>query len=513
MITLQGMRLNQKGYILYLTSATVEEIKKWFDADNIYCDIWNRQKKQGYQREPIKKRFKEIADYLEGNLGIKETLFPSSVILNIRRKGTVDFKAFEKSSSEKTIESGKILIDDVAMPFCEVDGQHRIRGLIEAYKELKEKKSDNFEEIRSYPVPLTIIEGLDRPTEAIQFVVINSTQKKVNPDLQLRILSERYRDKGEELEFFLKGEAWRLQAVEMCDQLNSDLKSPWYDKIIAPGDERTGRVISEQNFVSSLETVYSSKKIKRMDREEVKNYLPLYWKAIQSLWSGCVGHNAVKYSLQRSNGTVVFHWLFPFVYFKSKSLGNVNLQGFSQILKPIRRKEYGPPFWERGGKAKLYTSKGSQKQLVDDMIACTLPGKKFKLAKLPKGLEGKKEAKTWDIASKLLPLRLFHLFTSDKLSSIDAGATGAYVFYSFTKQNFYVGCSLKGDLKSRLQKHFQDKDKNEYHIFNYRLCKEPKEAHDYECALYHLLPEHLKLNKDHPSAFEGRKCPFCEPSV
>jgi hypothetical protein len=170
-------------------------------------------------------------------------------------------------------------------------------------------------------------------------------------------------------------------------------------------------------------------------------------------------------------------------------------------------------FWVRGGEAKKYTSKGSQKDLVDDMIAYTFPkGKMFTLGKLDKKLQGAKEAKTWEISTKLIPLRLYHLFTSDKLSSIDAGAAGVYIFYSFTKQKFYLGRSGKADLKSRLQNHFQNKE-NEFHIFNYRLCREPKEAHDLECALYHLLPNHLRINKEHPSAFEGKKCPFCETSV
>ena len=509
MITLQGIRLNQKGYILYLTSATVEQLKNWMEADRICPDIWKREKAEGYQRTPDKKRFQKIAEYVEGKLRIEETILPNTLILNIRQKGAVSFVPFDKSKDKETIQSGKISIYDEALPFWEVDGQHRIRGLIHAYDDVKQKKEAGFEYIKSFPVPLTIIEGLDRPAEALQFVVINTTQKKVDPALVLRILHKRYRDKSEKLEFFLRGQTWRLYAVEICDELNLDPNSPWCDKIIAPGDERKGRVISQQNFVSSLETVYPKFE---PDIGIVKTYLPLYWKAIKSLWPECVGDNAVKYSLQRTNGTVVFHWLFPFIYFKSVSLGNVKLQAFIQMLKPVRKK-FGPSFWERGGEAKLYTSRGSQVELVDKMIAATLPtGKAFKLAKF-KGLEGSKEAKIWDIASKLLPLRLYHLFTSDKLSSIDAGAAGVYVFYSFTKQKFYVGRSGKADLKPRLQKHFQNKEKNEFHIFNYRLCKEPKEAHDLECALYHLLPEHLKLNREHPSAFEGRKCPFCEPSV
>jgi len=503
MITLQGMRLNQKGYILYLTSATVEELKSWFDTGHIYADIWKREKQEGYQRIPDKKRFKEIAEYLEGKLQIEETILPNSLILNIRQKGAIEFKAFGKSKSKKTMESGEILIYDEALPFCEVDGQHRIRGLIEAYKELKEKQSGDFEEIRSYPVPLTIIEGLDRPTEAIQFVVINTTQKKVDPALVLRILHKRYRDKSEKLEFFLKGQTWRLWAVEVCDGLNSNPDSPWCDKIFAPGDERKGRVISEKNFVNTLETVYP-----KIEPDEIKIYLPLYWKAISSLWQECVGENTVKYSLQRTNGTYVFHWLFPFIYFKSKSLGGVKLKTFIEILKPIRKKA-NPSFWERGGEAKLYTSKGSQKELVDKMIAYTFPkGKMFTLDKLDKKLQGTKEAKTWESATKLIPLRLYHLFTNDKVSDIDAGATGVYIFYCFTENKFYVGRSEKADLKSRLQNHLQN-NKDKFHIFNYRLCKEPSEAHDLECALFHLFPNHLLMNKEHPSAFGDRKCPFC----
>jgi hypothetical protein len=325
--------------------------------------------------------------------------------------------------------------------------------------------------------------------------------------LVLRILHKRYRDKSERLEFFLRGESWRLWAVEMCDTLNSDLNSPWCDKIVAPGDERKGRVISEQNFVNSLETVYP-----KLEPDVVKTYLPLYWRAISNLWQECVGDNAAKYSLQRTNGINVFHWLFPFVYFKSVSLGNAKLHGFIQTLKPVRKK-FGPSFWERGGEAKVYTSRGAQRALVDRMIAATLPGgKEIKLDKLNKSLQGSKEEKTWQIAEKLLPLRLYYLFKQDKLDGIDTGATGVYIFYSFTKQKFYVGRSGKADLKSRLQNHFQNKG-NEFHIFNYRLCKEPKEAHDLECALYHLLPNHLLMNKEHPSAFADRKCPFCVISV
>ena len=506
MITLYGVRLNQKGYIIYLTSATIEELKKWMYEGHIFADIWKRESPEGYQREPDRKRFKKIANYLEGKLHVKETLFPNSVILNVRQAGTIDFKPFEKSKRKKTIQFGMILIHDEALPFSEVDGQHRIRGMIEAYNNLEPEQLDEFKVIKSYPIPLTIIEGLDRPTEAIQFVVINYTQKKVDPALVLRILHRRYKEKHEKLEFFLRGKTYRLQAVEICDELNSKLDSPWCDKIIAPGDSRKGRVISEQNFVNTLENVY-----RKVEHDEIKKFLPLYWKAISSpsLWKECVGENAVGYSLQRSNGTYVFHWLFPFVYFKSLSLGGPTLKNFIEILKPVRKK-YPPSFWERGGRAKFFTSKGSQKELVDEMIRATFPKKRFNLSKLPDKfkISHTKDYNTWEFArTRLIPLRLHQHFIKDKLNSIDGGATGVYVLYSF-KHKFYVGRSQKADLKSRLQNHLQNLEE-EYHIFNYRLCKDPQQAHDLECALYHLFPEALLINREHPRAINKIKCPFC----
>jgi hypothetical protein len=200
--------------------------------------------------------------------------------------------------------------------------------------------------------------------------------------------------------------------------------------------------------------------------------------------------------------------MFPYIYFKSVSLGNPKLKDFVQNLTPIRKK-YNPHFWERGGEAKVYTSLSAQKNLADKMIEATLPrGSGFKPGRLPKGLEGKKEARTWYAAEKLIPLRAYFLFTQEKVDGIDAGATGVYALYSFSTQRYYVGRSEKADLRSRLQRHLRN-NVNEAHIFNYRLCTEPGEAHDFECALFDLLPKNLLINKEHPGAFVGRECPFC----
>ena len=89
-----------------------------------------------------------------------------------------------------------------------------------------------------------------------------------------------------------------------------------------------------------------------------------------------------------------------------------------------------------------------------------------------------------------------------------SGATGGYVLYSYNKQKLYVGRSDKADLKDRLIQHLQNKEED-YCLFNYRLCKDPTEAYKLECALYHVIPEDILLNKEHPSSLTPHKCPFC----
>jgi len=143
MINLQGIRLiqkglNQKEYTIYLTTATIEEIHKWFKSGHISADIWKRGKLEGYQRKPDDKRAKTIAEYLEGKLKIEETILPSSIILNIREKGCTEFNAFKESKDKPTTELGTVSISDEALPLYEVDGQHRVRGLVAIYEELKE---------------------------------------------------------------------------------------------------------------------------------------------------------------------------------------------------------------------------------------------------------------------------------------------------------------------------------------------------------------------------------------
>lgn len=127
---------------------------------------------------------------------------------------------------------------------------------------------------------------------------------------------------------------------------------------------------------------------------------------------------------------------------------------------------------------------------------------------MDKEFVGTKRGKTWEIASKLVPLRLYHFLSQNKLNEMDAGATGVYVLYSFRKHQFYVGRSEKADLRSRLQRYLEVPEEK-FNIFNYRLGKDPKEAHDLECALFHILPKDLLMNKNHPQAIDERECLFC----
>jgi len=514
MITLYGMCLKQKDYVIYLTSMTIEQLNQLSRESLLKADIWRKDMSEGYQRPADKERFAKIADYIEGRLKVEETIFSNSIILNLRQAKSVIFteKDFgKKVSITDTITFGEIVIPDEAFPLYEVDGQHRIRGLIAAYEEVKKKDHQEFQLIKNYPIPVTIMDGFDRAAEAMQFVIINSTQKKVDPSLVLRILHKRWKEKGEQLDFFIKGQSWRLKAIEVCDTLNNDANSPWCERISPPGDKGRGGIITEKYFITTLEPIY----MRRINEGEIKLQLPLYWRAISSLWKECMGENIKKYSLQRGVGAVVLHGIFPFIYSCASVLGAGNTKNFGLILKPIR-KAFPPTYWARGGPAKNASSKGAQGDLIHDMLCCLLiNGRGMISAKLDKiqrkyvkKAEKGKFKKILDSASKLIRLRSYHPFNQERVNLIDIGASGGYVLYSYNKQQLYVVRSDKADLKDRLMQHIQNKDED-FCLFNYKLCKDPAEAYKLECALYHLVPREILLNKEHPNKYEQIVCPFC----
>lgn len=164
-----------------------------------------------------------MAEFLRGKRGV-DPILPSSIVLNIRSSNPRDVK-FEPIDQRRRF--GLLTIDDRAGALWEVDGQHRLRGLAKAVNSMGA--------LSDYCLPLTILVGLQKPLEALQFVAINTTQTKVKPDLVLRILWKRYRDNARAAEQLLKGQTWKIEAINIVEALNSDKASPFFDCIAPPG--------------------------------------------------------------------------------------------------------------------------------------------------------------------------------------------------------------------------------------------------------------------------------------
>ncbi|MEM2949197.1 MAG: hypothetical protein QXT05_02260, partial [Candidatus Bilamarchaeaceae archaeon] len=110
-----------------------------------------------------------------------------------------------------------------------VDGQHRVYGLINS-------KLDSFE------LPVSIIAGLDEFKEAAQFLIINTKQKKVRPDLVLTVLHDINLSQAnlliEKLKKVLGVDEWQMEATNIAIQLNNIPGRPWYNLMLRPNESR-----------------------------------------------------------------------------------------------------------------------------------------------------------------------------------------------------------------------------------------------------------------------------------
>ena len=114
---------------------------------------------EGFQRNLDKKRAKEIADYIDNNIGS----IPTAIILSAQKEADLFY-----SSKNRTIE-----FTCIPKGFLILDGQHRVYG----FKLAK----------TSVRVPVIIYNNLSRRDETRLFIDINTKQRPVPTELLLDI--------------------------------------------------------------------------------------------------------------------------------------------------------------------------------------------------------------------------------------------------------------------------------------------------------------------------------------
>lgn len=125
----------------------------------------NAVDKHGYQRPPTTSRFPEIGNYYSAD---ENSYKIPPIIISVRLSGPEDIKRFLK-----LLDAGDI--DGIKGAFGEhvasvVDGQHRLHGLIDAWKKNPEFLPQ---------IPVTLYFGLTFIDEANMFNTINATQRKL----------------------------------------------------------------------------------------------------------------------------------------------------------------------------------------------------------------------------------------------------------------------------------------------------------------------------------------------
>lgn len=200
------------------------------DDSNYYNFLTNEDKKiidkKNFQRCEDTVRVLKIKKFLEEE---EYALFPNTIIVTCELLNDIFEIAantsFQNLSKELVAQNKNLSFLEVNenkyalfIPYRKatiliIDGQHRIRGLEEAEKEL----GDQFED---YELLVSFIIGYDKSTLAKLFYTINYTQKSVNKSLLYHLSGEFSRD--------LDKITFMHELVKILNEID---KSPFYKKV------------------------------------------------------------------------------------------------------------------------------------------------------------------------------------------------------------------------------------------------------------------------------------------
>jgi len=279
---------------LYVTALPVKDLLGRYSSDTYRPD-----NPSGYQRPVTPSRARQVSSYLRA----EEGMLPTSIVLCVRQPQRA---RFEPAGVETAGGESGLLTIDPGVTLWVVDGQHRLSGLERALKK------DRAKWVGDYPVPVVIVEGIDRYEEMRYFHVINTRQKGVPTDVVDRHLLTMREAEGAAL-IEREGEKGyrRARATKLTDLLNSDSSSPWRGMIRMPGEAlRPEHTMRQHSMVSALEPVVNDALIKRVTDEEAGKLLLNYWNAARELW-GSAFEAPQEYVIQKPLGAGALHQILP----------------------------------------------------------------------------------------------------------------------------------------------------------------------------------------------------------
>ena len=298
-------------------------------------DTYRYDHRRGYQRPLTPSRLRQVSTYLREEEGV----LPTSLLLCIRKP---DHASYEPAGIDSACGEPGMLTIPAGVTMWLVDGQHRLFGLERA---LTKDKADW---VADYPVPVTIIDGIDAYEEMRYFHVVNTRQKGVPTDVVDRhLLTMRDTEGAALLEREGERSYLRGRATKLCDILNSDTASPWYGTIIMPGEKkRPHHLMRQHGMVTSLDPMVRDAFVKRLTDEEAGKLLLNYWCSARDRWQSAF-EAPKEYVIQKALGAGALHQILPDVLEICRSADDFSREKMADVLAEIGR---SAGFWhgERG---------------------------------------------------------------------------------------------------------------------------------------------------------------------
>ncbi len=497
-----AIKVRQADHVIYLIAATAKQLKTWSDQQILLVERFQLNEYGafgGYQRGISSERARAIARFIRGDFAAHDVILPmlpSTVLLNARPSGgrPVFTKLDDQTGTLRIFDSTRL---------AQVDGQHRIAGLIAAAGD-----DPTFED---FTLPVSIVDRLELPQEAAQFLTINTNQTKVKADLELRVIASRSHEDAIRLAEALRFDEWRLKGLAITILLD-DEPSPWNHAISGP-DDNEKEVVAERTFIESLAPIcQESRTLGRLVSDDVASFLSTYWSVIQERYPSAWGEEWKSHLLRRTTGVYAFHSIAPLVYDLCQIRHeDTSKKTIKKVLDPILRDR--ETAWKRttGAYAKFGTGATAWRRISVQMGLKLLPGLKLN-EKAFTALE--KKARTKVLQKRLQSARTvfnppsMREFTKANIKQLAPGKTGGvYVLVSLNSdgspRNVYVGKSDAG-LAARLGKHHKD-PKHTWRLFNAETNADLKKITALEAALWHIIPNGLLVaNIAHPP-----NCPYC----
>lgn len=292
------------------------------------AEIFRRtpQRRDGYQRGLKATRLGTskygVAGYLLNQMGI----FPTSVLVNIRKEdGTIEFE--KKKEIDENIEVGDLVVPD-NLTWYVVDGQHRLEGLKIAMRERKD--------LGNYPTIVTMTnESIFY--EMLIFYIVNSRAKSVGTGLAYRILQRMMYDakapKWIELAIMTGADRRKAIAATIVDYLNQKPESPFHGRIKEVGEiKRPEHLTEDQTLTRYVTLVLRESAFSEMYDEDVADLLADYWGAIENMYPDCFKRSE-DYLLLSTIGLSSFTRLFPTIHAYCAREGDVSRENMEKYLR------------------------------------------------------------------------------------------------------------------------------------------------------------------------------------